>query len=103
MLAAANVPPALAASTDSDITIKVSLADLNLNSEAGVQQALVRIRRAAQEICGDDGSAKTLTEMMHLRTCVDTTVREAVASSHLPTLTDASQGRPVTTLASDVH
>jgi len=103
VFAAMNVPPAFAASPDPQVTITVPLADLNLNSEAGVQQALVRIRHAAQEICGDDGAAKTLTEMMHLRTCVDSTVREAVASSHLPALTAASQGGQATALASTAH
>ena len=47
---------AFAGAPDDQITIQVSVGDLNLSSEAGAQAALARIHHAAQAICGDDGN-----------------------------------------------
>jgi UrcA family protein len=92
---------AFAATPDDQITIRVSVGDLNLSSEAGAQAALARIHHAAQDICGGDGNRTSLTEQAKLHACIDSTVERAMAASNLPTLIAVSHGRPVaTTVAS---
>jgi UrcA family protein len=88
---------AFAATPDDQITIRVSVSDLNLSSEAGAQAALARIHHAAQDICGDDGNRTSLTEQAKLHACIDSTVERAMAASNLPTLVAVSRGRSVTT------
>src|SRR5271168_2336416 len=56
VLAAAIDPgaaAAFAATPHDQVTIRVSVADLSMTSEAGAQEALARIRHAAREVCGD--------------------------------------------------
>lgn len=88
---------ALAATPESQITMQVSVADLNLSSEAGAQAALARIHRAAQAVCGDDGSRNSLADRAMLRACVDSAVERVIATENLPTLIAVSHGRPVIT------
>ena len=94
---------AFAASPDDPISVKVSLADLNMASEAGAQTALARIRFAANQACGGDLSDQTLGEQMQFRSCAKQAVQRAVASINQPALTAVSQGRHVTTMASANH
>jgi UrcA family protein len=94
---------AFAASPDDPISVKVSLADLNMASEAGAQTALARIRLAANQACGGDLSDQTLGEQMQFRSCAKQAVQRAVAAINQPALTAVSQGRHVTTMASANH
>jgi UrcA family protein len=94
---------AFAATPDNQITIRVSVDDLNLSSEAGAQAALARIHHAAQDICGDDGNRTSLAEQAKLRACIDSTVERAMAASNLPTLVAVSHGRPVTTAVASAN
>ena len=94
---------AFAASPDDPISVKVSLADLNMASEAGAQTALARIRFAANQACGGDLSDQTLGEQMQFRSCAKQAVQRAIASINQPALTAVSRGRHVTTMASANH
>jgi UrcA family protein len=94
---------AFAGSPNDPISVKVSLADLNMASEAGAQTALARIRFAANQACGGDLSDQTLGEQMQFRSCAKQAVQRAVASINQPALTAVSQGRHVTTMASANH
>jgi UrcA family protein len=97
---AAGATSALAASPDGQVSVRLSLDDLNMNSEAGAQEALARIGRAARAICGDSDTRVSLGRQMQLRSCVTSTVERAVAGSNLPTLIAASHGRLAATMAS---
>jgi UrcA family protein len=99
---AAAIPAATSAfaATPDQVTVKVSTADLNMNSEAGARVALARIRHAAKEICGDSGARTSLDQTMQLHACVNGVVERAVAASNQPTLVAVSQGRHMAAMAS---
>ena len=106
MIAAAVGPgaaTAFAASPDDPISVKVSLADLNMASEAGAREALARLQYAANQACGGDVSDQTLGEQMRFRSCAKQAVLRAVTAINQPALTAASQGRHVTAMASANH
>lgn len=88
---------AFAASSDDQVTIRVSVDDLNMTSEAGARVALRRIQYAANEICGGDVADRSLGEQMQVRQCARAAVEHAVASMNLPALTAVSGGHHVGT------
>jgi UrcA family protein len=94
---------AFAASPDDPISVKVSIADLNMASEAGARTALARIQYAADRACGGDVSDQTLGEQMQFRSCARQAVERTIASINQPALTAVSQGRHVTAMASANH
>ncbi|HSZ51924.1 MAG TPA: UrcA family protein [Caulobacteraceae bacterium] len=96
----AGATPAFATAPQDQVTIRVSVADLNMTSEAGAQEALARIRHAAKEICGDPRVSGWVTEQFEQRSCVADTVGRAVAGANLPTLTAVSQSQHLTEMAS---
>ena len=106
MIAAAVGPgasSAFAASPDAPVSIKVSIADLNMASEAGARTALRRLQYAADEACGGDIADQTLGEQMQFRTCAKQALQRAVEAINQPALTAVSQGRHVTAMASASH
>jgi UrcA family protein len=76
------------------ITVRVSLADLNLASQPGASIALQRIRRAAAWICGDEPLLVELDRMALYDTCLRSTVGSAVASLDNPVVTELYAGPP---------
>jgi len=94
---------AFAASPDDPISVKVSIADLNMASEAGARTALSRIRYAAEKACGGDVADQTLGEQMQFRSCAKQAVQRAVTAINQPALTAVNQGRHVTAMASAGH
>ena len=88
---------AFAANSDGQVSIRLSIADLNMNSEAGARVALSRIRYTAEKICGEPG--RSLRRQTLVRECVANTVGRTVATVDLPILTAASQGQHVTAIA----
>ena len=106
MIAAAIGPgatTAFAASPDDPISVKVSLADLNMASDAGARTALARIQNAANRACGGDVSDQSLGEQMQFRSCAKQAVQRAVTAINQPALTAVSEGRHVTAMASASH
>jgi UrcA family protein len=91
---------AFAATPDDQVSVKVSIADLNMNGEAGARVALSRIRYAAEEICRGGIDEQTLGEQMQSRSCETATVERTVASMNVPALTAVSHGHHVTAMAS---
>lgn len=61
-------------------TISVSLADLNLESEAGMKAAEDRLNRAAKRVCGDSNERVTLAERAQIRECVTIARTDATQS-----------------------
>jgi len=74
------------------VSIKVSVGDLNISSEAGAKVALERIRVAARSICGPAPSA-ALPRTMDYAPCVRNITDRAVASLDSPLVT-ALNGAP---------
>ncbi|HWF78174.1 MAG TPA: UrcA family protein [Caulobacteraceae bacterium] len=104
VMVAAIVPPAFAADPDAPMSLKVSIADLNLKSDAGAHEALARIQRAARHVCGDGDVEPGLTQQVQFHNCVSQAVQHAVAAINAPALTAVSPGRHVdTAMASAAH
>ena len=77
--AQAALAPTLA-SDPAHMSVRVSVADLDLRRNAGADAALRRIHRAAVVICGDEPQSSGLARYGLFRGCVKATVRSALAS-----------------------
>jgi UrcA family protein len=64
----------------------VRVADLDIQSQAGAQSALQRIRRAATVVCGGEPDGRDLDRQAAFGACVRAAVNETVAQSHSPAL-----------------
>jgi UrcA family protein len=60
-------------------TRTVSYSDLNLNTQAGAEKLYQRIRHAAEDVCGDEGS-RQLKEVAAVRACVNKAVIAATSA-----------------------
>jgi UrcA family protein len=92
--AIATSHPAIARSAGSDfdaMSLRVSYADLNLDSAAGAETMLRRVHNAALSICGDEPSAP-LERVMVYRSCVRATVNRAVATLGNPRVAEMNGG-----------
>jgi UrcA family protein len=72
-------------------SIKVSYADLDLSTQAGATTLYTRIRGAARQVCGDEGS--TYTDHAIWRGCFKRAVGDAVTKVNSPRLTALHQGK----------
>lgn len=50
-------------------TMTVKVGDLRLGSEPGAERAYTRIRMAAKDFCGDDGTVRQLRRAAEVRKC----------------------------------
>jgi UrcA family protein len=64
--------------SDTDVSVKVSLAGVDLQSQAGAQVALGRIHFAARQICGEEATPD-LGDRAQYRACMDQVTQRAVA------------------------
>ena len=81
------------------VSIKVSYADLNLSNPAGADALYGRIKHAAKQACGYEGSS--LADRRLWRICVNEAVGDAVGRVNSPLLTAAHSGKspaPVTAM-----
>ena len=87
--AALSAAPATWAATSDDdsLTVKVRVADIDLNTASGAKAALSRIRSAAVGICGDTPDAWNSTATRQYKSCVDGVVTRTVATLNSPTVT----------------
>jgi UrcA family protein len=86
--AAISSGAAQAARPDPDtLTVRVSLADLNLAGEPDAAIALRRINAAAKSICGDQPAIVELGRMALHSACMRSTVGRAVATLNSPVVT----------------
>ena len=93
-LAVLGATPALA--DEAARSMKVSYADLDLSTEAGAATLLSRIRSAARQVCGYDGS--TFTDKAIWNSCFKHAVGDAVGKVNNPQLTALYRGKgPVVT------
>jgi len=97
LLAAVVAAGANAAQPNPDaVTVRVSVADLNLASQQGAAVALRRIRRAAGSICGEQPAAVDLKRRALYDSCMRSTVGKVVASLDNPLVTAQYSGRAST-------
>jgi UrcA family protein len=94
---------AFAADPDGPVSVKVSIADLNLSNEAGAREALIRIDRAARQVCGGGADEPSLTQWVDYRKCVAAAVERTVAGMKQPTLTAVSHSRHADTAIASAH
>ena len=76
----AQAEPPTPSSAPAQMSVRVSVADLDLRRNAGADVALRRVHRAAVVICGDEPQSSGLARYGLFRSCVKTTVRSALAS-----------------------
>jgi UrcA family protein len=80
--AAFALPVAPAAAQDGETqSVSVNYSDLNLESYSGSQTMLRRIRRAAEDVCGYERSARELRRVAYQRICVERAMTDAVATA----------------------
>lgn len=77
---------AAAAVPADQISVRVQVADLNLQSPAGASVALRRIRNAARAICGGEVGGRDLARQAMSDACVRKSVDATVVAAHSPTL-----------------
>jgi len=93
-----------ASNPDTHLT-KVSLAGVDLGSEAGAKVALQRIRNAARRVCSEDPDTRDLDLTSPYVTCLNATVDHAVGVLDNPRVTalNAAHGKPPTVMAANQH
>src|SRR5579862_5286090 len=72
-------------------SVKVGYADLDLSTQAGAATLYSRIRGAARQVCGYEGS--TFTDKAIWKGCFDGAVDHAVAIVNSPRLTALHSGK----------
>jgi UrcA family protein len=82
----------------------VHYSDLNLNTQAGTEVLYKRIRRAAEQVCGDVDS-RQLKEAAAARACIEQAVIGSIRAVNNPRLTNTynahlGAARTATTVAS---
>jgi UrcA family protein len=95
----AAIGAAHAASSDPNVvTLKVSIADLNLATPTGAKVALKRVRHAADQICNSGASELDLQQQAAYQTCMTDVMGRAVEGS--PELTALVHPKGPTAMAS---
>jgi len=91
--AVAAAPMLRLTNNPSVVSEKVSLEGLDMQSRAGAKVALLRIHRAASDICGPEPSLKSPDVMKREhRDCMQKAVGDAVAAVNAPMLTALNDG-----------
>lgn len=84
---------AYADETGNDVpTVTVRYSDLDLGTQAGATALYNRIRRAAEQVCGDP-SSRQLAEVAAVRACVDRAISSSVRSVNDARLTNVYDSR----------
>ena len=94
LAASAQAAPRHAASEPEIVSERVSLADLDLNRQAGAAAALSRIRGAARRVCGDEPSRWATTAVALYHGCRRDAVDRAVATLDHPLVTALNARTP---------
>jgi UrcA family protein len=85
------------ASEFEQVSTKVYLGDLDLNSNTGAERAMSRIHRAARDVCGPDTDLRSFDTRREYDQCVAQAEDQAVAKLNIPQVTAANThgGRPI--------
>jgi UrcA family protein len=79
--AAGLTGPTLALAAEGVATERVAYSDLNLASDAGVEQLYARLRKAAVDVCGSPG-IRELKAYVAANACAARTLADAVEQVH---------------------
>lgn len=82
-LPASAAPVTVKVLADEVRTIRVSYADLNMTSDAGVRRLMQRVKGAAQAVCEVTYAEAPLSEQMASQTCYDASIAHARADVSL--------------------
>ena len=91
---AAIATPAAAQSNPGLPAIVVKFNDLDLTRPAGADVLIARIEHAANQVCGSDNGARSLTEVALHRDCMKQTMAAAIRSVNAPLVTARFGGAP---------
>lgn len=80
------------------VSVKVSRAGLDLNTESGARTLLKRIETAAAEVCGGEPSNR-LDRFQKFRPCTREVVQRTVSGINSPTLSAVYGGRTTLVMA----
>ncbi|MBV8682582.1 MAG: UrcA family protein [Caulobacteraceae bacterium] len=75
------------------VSTSVQYLDLNLSTPTGAEQMLHRIKAAAHRVCNPEPALQALSESAEWRTCMTTSVSDAVRRLDSPMVTAAYAGR----------
>jgi UrcA family protein len=81
--------PAHASDFD-QVSTRVYLGDLDLNSNTGAERAISRIHRAARDVCGPDTDLRAFDLRREYDQCVAQAEGQAVSKLDMPMVTAAS-------------
>jgi UrcA family protein len=76
-------------------SVTVHFEDLNINSPRGAAVLYQRIRSAAEDVCGNPSSQRSLALASRYATCVRGAIAGAVARVNRPTLTEYAAARGI--------
>ena len=93
LTAAANAQAASNLAETEQVSVRVSLADLDLHKDAGANVALRRIRTAAKTVCGNESQLSGLNRYIPYVACVRSTV--SVARGDLETQVAQNTHAPI--------
>lgn len=71
--------PALAKAEEPQQQVVVHMGDLDTSSDRGASRALMRIRRAAEDVCDAGPALRRFEERVAIRECVNDAMSRAVA------------------------
>jgi UrcA family protein len=74
-------------SAENGPSVRVSYADLNLQSPAGAQTMYARLENAARHVCDDRAGIRPVIELRALHACVAAALNHAVADLDQPLVT----------------
>jgi UrcA family protein len=95
LLACASGTTAWADSNLESHSITVHYEDLNTNTPRGASMLYLRIRIAAETVCGDLGSTRSLVLLSRYAGCVHSAIGAAVASVNRAAVTEYAAARGV--------
>jgi UrcA family protein len=93
LLLAAAPTASVAAQPDDTFSATVKYADLNLASREGAKTMYQRIERTAQSLCGDEPDIREIGARAGWRTCVNSSVDNAVGRLNDPMVAAFNGGR----------
>ena len=76
-------------------SVTVHYDDLNTNSRRGAAMLYQRIKAAAESVCGDLGSTRSLAMLSRYSSCVHGAISGAVARVNRPAVTEYAAARGV--------
>ena len=90
----AFVQPASAQTEDAAASVRVTYADLNLQTHAGARAMLARLEAAAGRVCGNEPDIRDLARATPYQRCKAAALDAAVRQLDAPLVTAMARSRP---------